>query len=175
MGASQKPTWAIMCMKFRLSCDIETEKENHLPHSATLTCDDRNGNIVFSKEIEYTNFPLDEITLYFRQQRDPLAKRVLAPCPRWRPRWRGFSSTPLSTPCKAAIQHGGMLSSRPRLWAVSPETITKSPLRNLSLTSSVVRQCSALMISESLISTYPPGADDHSYCNHIFSYSGAYG
>ena len=33
--------------------------------AATLTCDDGNGNIVFSKEIEYTDFPLDEITLYF--------------------------------------------------------------------------------------------------------------
>ena len=33
--------------------------------SATLTCDDGNGNIVFTKEIEYTDFPLDEITLYF--------------------------------------------------------------------------------------------------------------
>jgi hypothetical protein len=33
--------------------------------NATLTCDDGNGNIVFTKEIEYTDFPLDEITLYF--------------------------------------------------------------------------------------------------------------
>ena len=33
--------------------------------SATLTCDDGNGNVVFSKKIEYTDFPLDEITLYF--------------------------------------------------------------------------------------------------------------
>jgi len=32
---------------------------------ATLTCDDGNGRIVFTKEIEYTDFPLDEITLYF--------------------------------------------------------------------------------------------------------------
>jgi hypothetical protein len=30
-----------------------------------VTCDDGNGNIVFTKEIEYTDFPLDEITLYF--------------------------------------------------------------------------------------------------------------
>jgi uncharacterized protein DUF6876 len=28
-------------------------------------CDDGNGNIVFTKEIEHTDFPLDEITLYF--------------------------------------------------------------------------------------------------------------
>jgi hypothetical protein len=33
--------------------------------TATLTCDDGNGTIVFTKEIEYTDFPLDEITLYF--------------------------------------------------------------------------------------------------------------
>jgi hypothetical protein len=33
--------------------------------SATLTCDDGNGNIVFTKKIEYTDFPPDEITLYF--------------------------------------------------------------------------------------------------------------
>jgi hypothetical protein len=36
------------------------------PHgSATLTCDDGNDNIVLTKKIEYTDFPLDEITLYF--------------------------------------------------------------------------------------------------------------
>jgi hypothetical protein len=33
--------------------------------TATLTCDDGNGNIVFTKEIQHTDFPLDEITLYF--------------------------------------------------------------------------------------------------------------
>ena len=33
--------------------------------TATLTCDDGNGNTVFAKEIDYTDFPLDEITLYF--------------------------------------------------------------------------------------------------------------
>ena len=33
--------------------------------TATLTCDDGNGNIVFTKTIEHTDFPLDEITLYF--------------------------------------------------------------------------------------------------------------
>ena len=36
-----------------------------LDRSATLTCDDGNGNTVFSKKIEYTDFPLNEITLYF--------------------------------------------------------------------------------------------------------------
>ena len=33
--------------------------------TATLTCDDGNGKIVYSKEIEFTDFPLDEITFYF--------------------------------------------------------------------------------------------------------------
>jgi len=33
--------------------------------TATLTCDDGNGHIVFTKEIEYTDFPLDEITLWY--------------------------------------------------------------------------------------------------------------
>ena len=33
--------------------------------TATLTCEDGNGNMVFSKEIEYTDFPLDEISLWF--------------------------------------------------------------------------------------------------------------
>jgi hypothetical protein len=33
--------------------------------TATLTCDDGNGKIVFTKEIEFTDFPLDVVTLYF--------------------------------------------------------------------------------------------------------------
>lgn len=33
--------------------------------TATLPCGDGNGGIVFSKGIEYTDFPLDEITLWF--------------------------------------------------------------------------------------------------------------
>jgi hypothetical protein len=33
--------------------------------SATLSCDDGNSNIVFTKKIEHTDFPLDKITLYF--------------------------------------------------------------------------------------------------------------
>ena len=33
--------------------------------TATLTCGDGNGRIVFSKEIEFTDFPLNEITLWF--------------------------------------------------------------------------------------------------------------
>jgi hypothetical protein len=34
-------------------------------HTATLSCEDGNGHAVFTKEIEYTDFPLDEITLWF--------------------------------------------------------------------------------------------------------------
>jgi len=33
--------------------------------SATLTCAGGNGNVVFTKEIGYTDFPLDEISLWF--------------------------------------------------------------------------------------------------------------
>jgi len=33
--------------------------------TATLACDDGNGVIVFTKELEYTDFPLNEIKLYF--------------------------------------------------------------------------------------------------------------
>jgi hypothetical protein len=32
--------------------------------TATLTCEDGNGHAVFKKRIEYTDFPLDEITFY---------------------------------------------------------------------------------------------------------------
>ena len=33
--------------------------------SGTLTCEDGNGNVIFRKPLEYTDFPLDEITLFF--------------------------------------------------------------------------------------------------------------
>ncbi len=33
--------------------------------TATLTCDDGNGNIIFTKQIDYTDFPLEEISLWF--------------------------------------------------------------------------------------------------------------
>jgi hypothetical protein len=33
--------------------------------TAILTCDDGNNNIVYTQQIESTDFPLDEITLYF--------------------------------------------------------------------------------------------------------------
>jgi hypothetical protein len=34
-------------------------------HTATLSCEDGNGIVIFSKELEFTDFPLDEITLWF--------------------------------------------------------------------------------------------------------------
>jgi hypothetical protein len=34
--------------------------------TATLTCEDGNGNAVYSQVLEYTDFPLPEITLYFQ-------------------------------------------------------------------------------------------------------------
>ena len=34
-------------------------------HTTTLTCEDGIGGVVFTKAIEYTDFPLAEITLYF--------------------------------------------------------------------------------------------------------------
>jgi hypothetical protein len=33
--------------------------------SATLLCDDGNGNVVYTQEIPFTDFPLDEVRLYF--------------------------------------------------------------------------------------------------------------
>ena len=33
--------------------------------TAVLTCDDGNDRVVFTKQIDYTDFPLDEIRLYF--------------------------------------------------------------------------------------------------------------
>ncbi len=34
-------------------------------NAAILTCDDGDGNIVYRKQIEHTDFPLDEIELWF--------------------------------------------------------------------------------------------------------------
>ena len=33
--------------------------------TAVLTCEDGDGNVVYTKQIEFTNFPPDGITLYF--------------------------------------------------------------------------------------------------------------
>ncbi|MGY3278144.1 DUF6876 family protein [Bradyrhizobium sp. S3.7.6] len=34
-------------------------------HRAELTCDDGNGNIVHSEVIDFTDFPLDEVALFY--------------------------------------------------------------------------------------------------------------
>ena len=34
-------------------------------HTGVLTCEDGNDNIVYTKQIEYTDFPVEGITLYF--------------------------------------------------------------------------------------------------------------
>ena len=33
--------------------------------TATVTCDDGNHNVVYTEQIEFTDFPLDEVTLWF--------------------------------------------------------------------------------------------------------------
>ena len=59
--------------------------------TATLTCDDGNGNVVFTKEIEHTDFPLDQITLYFANNVIHLpASTEQTIGPRWCPRLRGL-------------------------------------------------------------------------------------
>src|ERR1700745_300375 len=40
-------------------------KVNKQDHTAVLTVEDGNYKTVYTKEIEYTDFPLDEITLWF--------------------------------------------------------------------------------------------------------------
>lgn len=40
-------------------------KVNLAKNTARLTCEDGNGNIVLTKHIPYTDFPLEEISLYF--------------------------------------------------------------------------------------------------------------
>jgi hypothetical protein len=37
----------------------------HAENTATLVCEDGNGNAVFTDEIAFTDFPLSEVTLYF--------------------------------------------------------------------------------------------------------------
>jgi hypothetical protein len=37
----------------------------HPDRSATVYCDDGNGNLVYTQEIPFTDFPLDEVKLYF--------------------------------------------------------------------------------------------------------------
>ena len=37
----------------------------HPDHTATLSCEDGNGHVVTSRALEYTDFPLPEIALWF--------------------------------------------------------------------------------------------------------------
>jgi len=37
----------------------------HSDRSATVFCDDGNGNPIYTQEIPFTDFPLDEMKLYF--------------------------------------------------------------------------------------------------------------
>jgi hypothetical protein len=37
----------------------------HADRGATLTCDDGNGRVVFKKQVPFTDFPLDEVSLWF--------------------------------------------------------------------------------------------------------------
>lgn len=43
---------------WKLSVDLEKSR-------GVLTCDDGNNNIIYKKHIQYTDFPLDEIRIYF--------------------------------------------------------------------------------------------------------------
>ena len=36
-----------------------------LDRTASLACDDGNGNVVYTQAIDFTDFPMDEIKLYF--------------------------------------------------------------------------------------------------------------
>ena len=44
---------------------VWTLKADVLKHTGILTCEDGNGNKVFEKALEFTDFPLPEITLWF--------------------------------------------------------------------------------------------------------------
>ena len=44
---------------------VWTLKANVLKHTGILTCEDGNGNKVFEKALEFTDFPIPEITLWF--------------------------------------------------------------------------------------------------------------
>jgi hypothetical protein len=44
---------------------VWTLKADIVRHTGTLTCEDGNGNKVFEKALEFTDFPIPEITLWF--------------------------------------------------------------------------------------------------------------
>jgi hypothetical protein len=37
----------------------------HPDQTATLTCEDGNDNMIYTQQLEFTDFPLDEITLWY--------------------------------------------------------------------------------------------------------------
>jgi len=53
----------------------------HEDHSAALVCGDGNDNIIYTKHIPYTHFPVDEITLWFANNTIYLPIEHLGPCP----------------------------------------------------------------------------------------------
>lgn len=57
---AQKGVAAVAAEPFQLwKLTVQPDK------TATLTCEDGNGTVVFTKRINYTDFPLDEIRFYF--------------------------------------------------------------------------------------------------------------
>lgn len=49
----------------REAFQVWTLKVDLSKQTAVLNCDDGNGNLIFTKLIHYTDFPLDEIQIYF--------------------------------------------------------------------------------------------------------------
>ena len=90
--------------------------------SATLTCDHGNGNIVFTKKIEYTDFPLDEITLYFANNAIHLPSEYRPTLsPRWHPRWRGLFLAGRPIPCSCTSRKGWAISAILRVHVIVEE------------------------------------------------------
>ena|ERR1700730_12020120 len=57
---AQRGDKSVACEEFQL-----WKLQVNPDHTATLSCEDGNGKAVYSKAIEYTDFPLPEIALYF--------------------------------------------------------------------------------------------------------------
>lgn len=58
--------------------DFQSWKLKVTGSAAMLTCDDGNGNIVFSKPIDFTDFPLDEINIWVESGEG--GRVILLPC-----------------------------------------------------------------------------------------------
>ena len=67
IGCSTKSPWRSVMRKRVAAEEFQLWKlaVNLDQHTGVLTCDDGNGNIVYSKRIPFTDFPLQEISLYF--------------------------------------------------------------------------------------------------------------